>query len=112
MDEFVDYALADRHYKATPEAVAFIRADHLEDGVAEITAKMREYMPLMSDIQLEVWQDPDCDCEPELSLRALFPATVDEDTAYDELDRFDDAWWLENSERWDFRIEVRIGWLD
>jgi hypothetical protein len=109
LNDQINYSLNNVQYKATPEAIAFIEKYKLESGVTEIIAKMRELMPQALEIQLELLDDPDCDCEPELCLRALFPDTLDDGTVYEALDRFDEAWWLDNSGRWDYRIEVRVG---
>lgn len=111
MDEFTTLTLDAHTYRATPDAVAFIKEYRLAKGVTEIVSNMRALLPSLVDVQLEVLQDPTCDCDPELCIRALFPADVDPAAADTQLDEFDEAWWLDNSDRWHYRIEVHPGWL-
>ncbi len=110
-DQFIDYTLNSKTYAATQDAVAFIKEHKLTNGVVEIIARMREYLTSMEDIQVVVFQDPDCDCDPELILRAIFPDSITDDAIDGEMDRFDEGWWLDNSQRWNFQIEVQAGSL-
>ena len=112
MESFNDYVLKKEHYQATTEAVEFILAHNLAKGFAEITAKMRENLTSMTGIQIVVIKDPDCDCDPELALRAIFPGALSDAQIDAEMDRFDEYWWLDNTSRWNFAIEVHAGSID
>ena len=111
MPDYLDYPIAGEDVKAAPEALTYIDTYGLTAGVVEIVDKIRALMPDVRAVRMDVFEDPTCDCEPELRLHALFPADIDEDDADDALDHFDEAWWLDNCQRWDFRIEVHPDWL-
>jgi hypothetical protein len=110
--EFVDYPLETVRATATPDAMAYIEQYQLAAGVAEIAARLPDFMPTMVEIALDLYEDPDCDCEPEVTLYALFPDGTTEDAMDEAMSRFDEGWWLDNSGRWDYRIEVHTGWVE
>lgn len=108
-DNLMFYSLCEGQTKATPKAVEYLQEYDLTKGVVEIVSRMHKLMPGLEDVYLTYFEDPTCDCEPELHLRAIFPAHMDEDEIEDALDDFDDAWWVDNADRWDYRIEVHVG---
>lgn len=107
-ENLIFYSLCEGQSKATPEAIEYIQEQDLAKGVVEIVRKMYRLMPGLSDVQLDYFEDPTCDCDPELHLLALFGDEMDDDEIDDALDNFDDAWWGDNADRWDYRIEVHV----
>lgn len=107
-DNLIFYSLCEGQTKATPEAIEYIQEHDLARGVVEIVSKMRKLMPGLLDVQMTYFEDPTCDCDPELHLRAVFPIDMDEDDIDDALDAFDDAWWGDNADRWDYLIEIQV----
>jgi hypothetical protein len=110
LPDYHDYPLGGEHVQVTPDAIAYIETYDLAAGVVEIVSQIRALMPHVRGLRMEVFEDPTCDCEPELRLYALFPADVAEDAVDETFDQFDEVWWLDNCARWDFRIEVHPGW--
>ena len=73
MPEYLDYPLAGEHVQAAPDALTYIDTYQLTDGVVEIVDKIRALMPDVRAVRMDVFEDPTCDCEPELRLYAMFP---------------------------------------
>jgi hypothetical protein len=108
-NNLIFYSLCEGQTKATPEAIAYVEEQGLAKGVVEIVAKMRRLMPGLQDVHLVYFEDPTCDCDPELHLRAIFRDDMDDDEIEDAIDHFDDTWWVDNADRWDYRIEIHVG---
>jgi hypothetical protein len=83
------------------------RAPDLRTFLEETCAEIRKVFGAATELAVTSFEDPE---EPEgkPSLFLLVRTTLDATTAGDLLDRFDEAWWLDNAPRAEGKIEVSL----
>jgi hypothetical protein len=79
----------------------------LQPVVAEAALKLREYFGPGAALALERFRDPEAPSAPE-ELHLVVQTKLGSDEARAAMDRFDDAWWLDNMERGEHLLHVTM----
>jgi hypothetical protein len=114
MSEAARAAMPDREIHEAPQyelregADAVLAADAgLRSFVDETCAAVREVFGAAGKLAVSRYQDPDAP-EGGPSLYLLVRTVLDAATAGGLLERFDEAWWLENAPRAGGKLEVSL----